>query len=79
LRIYHQTAGNFFRTLLPTLARDVAALGYVLLRERSSLTAYGWLWRHRRELLARRRTIQGRRTAGTREIDRWFTISGEQL
>jgi hypothetical protein len=51
----------------------------VILRERSSLTAYGWLWRHRRELLARRRTIQERRTAGTREIDRWFTIEGESL
>jgi GT2 family glycosyltransferase len=79
LRIYHQTLGNFFRTLAPTLARDVAALGYVILRERSSLGAYGWLWRHRRELLARRRAIQGRRTAGTREVDRWFTIEGESL
>jgi GT2 family glycosyltransferase len=79
LRIYHQTTGNFFYTFVPTFARDVAALGYVLLRERSSLAAYGWLWRHRRELLARRRTIQGRRTVGTREVDRWFTVSGEPL
>jgi len=79
LRLYHQTPGNFFRTFVPTFARDVTALGYVILRERSSLAAYGWLWRHRRELLERRRTIQGRRTVETQEIDRWFTIEGEPL
>lgn len=76
LRIYHQTGRNFVRTFFPTLIRDLAALGYVLLRERSSLAAYGWLWRHRAELFQRRRTIQGRKT---REIDRWFWIQGEPL
>jgi GT2 family glycosyltransferase len=76
LRIYHQTGRNFVRTFFPTLIRDLAALGYVLLRERSSLGAYGWLWRHRAELIKRRRTIQGRRSV---EIDRWFWIRGEPL
>lgn len=76
LRIYHQTGRNFVRTFFPTLIRDVAALGYVLLRERSSLGAYGWLWRHRAELMRRRRNIQGRKT---QEIDRWFWIQGEPL
>lgn len=79
LRIYHQTAGNFFRTLLPTVTRDLGALGWVLLRERSSLAGYAWLWRHRRELRARRRTIQERRTVPALEIDRWFTSDGEPL
>jgi len=79
LRIYHQTGGNFVRTLLPALARDVAALGYVLLRERSSLAAYGWLWRHRRELWRRRRTIQARRTVPAGRIDSWFAVAGEPL
>lgn len=76
LRIYHQTGRNFVRTFFPTLVRDVAALGYVLLRERSSLGAYGWLWRHRAELIERRRTIQGRKT---QDIDRWFWTQGEPL
>jgi len=76
LRLYHQTAGNFWKTLIPTLVRDVLALGWVLLAERSSLPAYGWLWRHRREALARRRQIQNRRTVPAREIDRWFFTSG---
>lgn len=79
LRLYHQTGPNLIRTLLPTLARDLGALGWVLLRERSSLAAYAWLWRHRAELLRRRRTIQEMRTVPAREIDRWFHSSGEPL
>jgi GT2 family glycosyltransferase len=76
LRLYHQTAGNFLRTLLPTLARDLAALGWVLLREPSSLPAYGWLWRHRAEILRRRRAIQERKLCG---IETWFRSAGEAL
>ena len=79
LRIYHQTAGNFVRTFFPALFRDLQALGYVLLRERSSLGAYAWLWRNRRDLLRRRRLIQGRRTVPAREIDRWFFQQGAPL
>ncbi|HEV8582286.1 MAG TPA: glycosyltransferase family 2 protein [Thermoanaerobaculia bacterium] len=79
LRIYHQTPGNLLRTFVPALARDLGALGWVLLRERSSLGAYAWLWRHRAELLQRRRTIQQRRTVPAREIDRWFSVEGQPL
>ena len=79
LRLYHQTAGNVLRTLLPTLVRDLMALAWVLLRERTSLPAYGWLWRHRREILQRRRLIQGRRIVPSAEIDRWFSTEGEPL
>ncbi len=79
LRLYHQTAGNFVRTLFPALIRDLLALGYVLLREPSSLAAYAWLWRHRAEILDRRRAIQGRRTVAARDIDRWFFTEGIPL
>jgi GT2 family glycosyltransferase len=79
LRLYHQTAGNLLRTLAPTLLRDIAALGYVVLRERSSLAAYAWLWRHRAEILRRRRIIQGRRTVSAASIDRWFSSPGEPI
>ena len=79
LRIDHQTGTNFLRTFFPTLVRDLAALGWVLLRERSSLAAYGWLWKNRRDLLRRRRIVQGRRTVPAREVDRWFSIQGERL
>ncbi|HEX2163098.1 MAG TPA: glycosyltransferase, partial [Thermoanaerobaculia bacterium] len=79
LRVYHQTGRNLLRTLLPAAARDLAALAYVLAAERSSLPAYAWLWRHRRELLARRRAIQARRRVPPAEIDRWFGIEGLPL
>jgi len=72
LRAYHQSRRNLFVTLVPTLARDLGALGYCLLLERTSLPAYGWLWRQRREIVARRRRIQARRTVAARQIDRWF-------
>jgi GT2 family glycosyltransferase len=79
LRLYHQTAGNLLRTLLPTLVRDLMAIAWVVLAERTSLPAYGWLWTHRREILRRRRQIQGRRTVPASAIDRWFTSEGEPL
>jgi hypothetical protein len=79
LRAYHQTARNAFVTLLPTLWRDLLALAAVLLRERSSLAAYGWLWRHRDRIRARRRLIQSRRTRPARELDAWFFRDGAPL
>ncbi len=79
LRIYHQTGRNLARTLLPTLGRDLGALAWVVLRERSSLGAYGWLVRHRAELLARRRAIQRRRTRPAAELDAWFGRQGQPL
>lgn len=72
LRIYHQTLANLFWTLPFTLARDLAALLWVLLAERASLPAYGWLWRHRRELFERRRQLAARRTAPAGALERWF-------
>ena len=79
LRIDHQTPGNFLWTLPATLARDLAALAWVLLRERSSLPAYTWLWQRRRELAAHRRLVQGRRSVPARAIGRWFLRSAEPL
>jgi GT2 family glycosyltransferase len=79
LRIYHQTPRNLIRTFAPTLARDLMALGYVILRERSSLEAYAWLWRNRRELAARRRLIQSRRTQPANALDQWFGSLGKPL
>jgi GT2 family glycosyltransferase len=69
LRAYHQTPTNLLATLPFSLFRDVLALGWVLLGERESLAAYGWLWRNRRALLDRRRLIQGRKK---RSIESWF-------
>ena len=59
LRINNQTAGEFLATLVPTLGRDLVVLGACLTVERSSLPAFGWLWRNRRRLWAKRREIAG--------------------
>lgn len=75
LRAYHQTGRSFLRTFVPTLARDLGALVYVVLFERTSLPAYAWLWRHRREIGARRRLVQGRRTVAPAEVERWFRLA----
>jgi GT2 family glycosyltransferase len=74
LRVYHQTPWNLAATLPFTLFRDVLAMGWVLLCERDSLPAYGWLWRNRRALLDRRRLIQERKT---RSIESWFFLRSE--
>jgi GT2 family glycosyltransferase len=58
LRINNQPAGDFWRTLVPTLARDLVVLGACLTVERSSLPAFSWLWRNRRRLFAKRREIR---------------------
>jgi GT2 family glycosyltransferase len=60
LRINNQSAAEFWRTLVPTLARDLVVLGACLTVERSSFPAFSWLWRNRRRLLAKRREIRER-------------------
>ena len=79
LRLYHQSAANLVWTLPFALARDLQALLWVLLAERSSLPAYGWVWRRRHELLARRRAIRARRTVGWWAMERWFLRGGIDL
>ncbi len=75
LRAYHQSAMNFVLTLPATATRDLGILGYVLARERSSLEAYRWLWRHRSEIRRRRKLLRERRTADRFAIERWFLTS----
>ena len=54
------------------LARDLIVLLGVLTIERTSLPAFSWLWRNRARVLAKRRSIQGRRKVSDRELARWF-------
>ena len=76
LRADHQTLANLLWTLPATLWRDAAALAWVLVAERSSLAAYAWLWRHRREILAHRRQVRAR---ASHALDRWFLRREEPL
>jgi GT2 family glycosyltransferase len=58
LRINNQSGAEFLGTLVPTLARDLVVLGACLTVERSSLPAFGWLWKNRRRLWVKRGEIQ---------------------
>ena len=60
LRINNQSRDEFFRTLVPTVARDLVVFGACLTVERSSLPAFPWLWKNRKRLWAKRREIQER-------------------
>jgi GT2 family glycosyltransferase len=60
LRINNQSAGECVRTAVPTFARDLVVLAACLTVERSSLPAFGWLWRNRTRLWAKRREIQAK-------------------
>jgi GT2 family glycosyltransferase len=60
LRINNQSAGELWRTLVPTLARDIVVFGACLTVERSSLPAFGWLWTNRKRLWAKRLEIQAK-------------------
>ena len=79
LRCYHQNGMNLLLTGVPALFRDLAAFAYVLLMERSSLAAYGWLWKHRREIRRRRHVIRSRCTVSDAAINRWFFRKGLPL
>ena len=72
LRLDHQRGANFLATLPWTLPRDLGALVYALLFERTSLPAYAWLWRNRRALVAHRRRLRARATAPPADLERWF-------
>jgi GT2 family glycosyltransferase len=72
LRLKNEGAYLALRNAPFELARDVVAIGAALTIERSSLPAFGWLWRNRRRILAKRRAIQSRRRVPDRELARWF-------
>jgi len=61
-----------FRNAPFELFRDVVVIVASLTIERTSLPAFGWLWRNRARIRAKRRAIQQRRRVGDRELARWF-------
>lgn len=79
LRAYHETPVSFLLTAIPALLRDLGIFAYVLTRERSSLPTFGWLWRNRKHILARRRLIQSRRTISSWQLAAWFFRSQRPL
>jgi len=54
------------------LVRDAIAIAAALTIERTSLPAFSWLWRNRRNILAERHAIQMRRRVSDFELAKWF-------
>ena len=54
------------------LARDFVVLVAALTIERTSLPAFGWLWRNRARIAAKRAAIQRRRSVSDAAIAEWF-------
>lgn len=79
LRLKNMHALTFLRFSPFILARDAAVLGGVLLRERTSLPAFGKVARLLPRFRAKRRAVMGRRKIPRREMERWFTRSFEAL
>ena len=79
LRIKNQTASEALRFLLPSLARDLQVIGYVALREWSSLPAFLDVVRLLPGTIRKRRAIMRRRRASSREMQRWFGRRSEPL
>jgi GT2 family glycosyltransferase len=72
LRLKNQGTYLALRNLPFELARDLVVLIAALTIERTSLPAFGWLWRNRARVLAKRREVQRRRKVSDRELAKWF-------
>ena len=73
LRIKNMDPGTYLRFLLPITARDLAALGYVLVREPSSLRAFPLLLSALPKALAARKALRKKRRSSPEEIRTWFS------
>ncbi len=73
MRIKNQTWGNAFRSLLPTLWRDLLVVGYVLAVEHTSLPAFAGIVRLLPRMLEKRRRIMRKKRVSDRYIAQWFS------
>lgn len=72
LMLKNEIGAHFWFDLPWIGAYELGILGYILLRERSSLKAYWDVWRLRRRMLDKRHLIQAGRRVSWPEMRRWF-------
>jgi GT2 family glycosyltransferase len=73
LRIKNMDGGTYARFFLPITARDIAAFGYVLMREPASWRALPLLCREFRRACALRRDLKRQRRIAPSEMRSWFS------
>jgi GT2 family glycosyltransferase len=72
LRINNMTSDLYRRDFWPITARDAAVLGYVLVREWSSIPALGFVLRNMPRLWRKRKSIQARVRVDRCQLELWF-------
>ncbi len=72
LRINNMTGSLYRRDFWPITKRDIAVVGYVFLREWTSIPALFYIVRHLPRLLRKRRKIQSQIRISPAEFGRWF-------
>jgi len=72
MRIKNASTRLYLRNFLPVTLRDLCIVGYCLVRERTSLSAFGFIARNWNRALQKRRIIQRRRRVPDAYIRRWF-------
>jgi len=73
LRINNMSGAMYRRSLWPVTLRDCMVVGYVLVREWSSIPALLYVIRHFPRLWRKRRLIQSRVRVPISAVERWFT------
>jgi GT2 family glycosyltransferase len=76
LRIKNQTPAHAWRFALPSLVRDAQVVGFVLLREWSSLPAFADVLRLLPATLGKRRIIMARKRSSEAAVAHWFRARG---
>jgi len=79
LRIKNQPFGHALRFAAPALWRDLQVAGYTVLREHSSLPAFGDLARLLPRMVRKRRQIMRRRVTSNADMARWFREASRPL
>jgi len=72
MRIKNITPGLYRRVFIRTTLRDVAVVGFVLLREWSSLPGLWFVIKNWKRIWGKRRRIQSRRRISEEQITSWF-------
>jgi GT2 family glycosyltransferase len=73
MRAKNMDLGTYLRFFLPITMRDLAALSYVLLRERTSLRAIPLVMRALPRALQARKALQRHRRVTPKELRSWFS------
>jgi GT2 family glycosyltransferase len=75
LRLNNMTRSLYLRDFVPITIRDAAVIGYVLLREWTSIRGLLYVLQHWPRLWKKRRLIQSRKRTQGPDLDRWFCNS----